>query len=302
MKRLALPLLLPVLVLAACASDDAGGGSSSRGSDRGDAPSGAPTVQTFPPETQAFMKAALKQFSDQSPNWESSRREWLAMGDREAQFLVQTMWGGLLNAQQRNAPDLVERARHELALIGEPSIPLMAEVIATGEAGTLRDPATGEDRPIRIDDLQRREAAEVLSIIGAPALPATLEALDRSETKSGRRYALVTIGNIGARGGDTVSRALVEWARAEDVLHRLEAVNGMRNCRDDATRSALFAALSDEEEIVRVRAAESLYGRKDGSAAGAVQAAADRAKGEGRLVEARKLERIASALGRLPRG
>lgn len=301
MTRLA--LAFPVLLLlAACASDDGSDGSSSgAGGAAVDAPPGTPTVQTFPPETQAFMRAALKQFSRQDPNWESSRREWLAMGERETQFLVQTMWGALLASQKRNAPDLVERARHELALIGEPSIPMMADVLATGEVGTAYD-AEGVGHPLQIDDLQRREAAEVLSIIGAPAVPATLSALQRAETKSGKRFALLALGNMGDRGGEAATSTLAEWSRAEDVLHRIEAVTGMRNAKDGATRAALLAALSDEEEIVRYRAAESLHVRGDATAAGAIQEAADRARAAGRLREAKKLERLASTIGKSPRG
>jgi hypothetical protein len=265
-----------------------------------DAPEGAPTIKTFPPETQAFMKAALHQFSVQDPRWESTRREWLAMGPRETEFLVQTMWGGLLASQKRNAPELVERARHELALIGEPSIPLMADVIATGEVGTAYDPGSSEQRPVRVDDMERREAAEVLAIIGPSAVAPTIAALDRAQTKSGKRAALAALGNMGDRGGAEAAGTLVAWSRAEELLHRVEAVSGMRNYTDGATRSALLAALSDEDEIVRIKAAESLWVRKDTSASGAIHDAAERARSQGHLGEANKLERIAGSIGRAP--
>ncbi|MCE9636944.1 MAG: HEAT repeat domain-containing protein [Planctomycetes bacterium] len=305
MKRSALlpvAFLVVPLALAACASDDGGRSVSSSGgrSDvgfgtRADAPAGAPTVQTFTPATQAFMKAGLQQFSRGDVQWESTRREWIAMGPRESAFLVQTMWGACLAAQARNAPDLVERARHELALIGEPSVRLMADVLATESAGSVMDPATGEEKQIRVDDLQRREAAEVLALIGAPAVAATVDAIDRAQTKSGKRYAIDAVGNMGDRGGAAGAAALADHARDPDDVLRVAAVHGMRNYSDGSTRTALLAALSDADGLVREKAAESLALRRDASAAPALRSAAARAREDGRLAEAKRFDRAADA-------
>ena len=298
MKRLAvLPVVL--LALAACASDDGGSssdGSSSGSSRRIDAPEGAPTVKTFPPETVAFMKAGLKQFNDQDPRWENTRREWIALGPRETEFLVQSMWGALLRMQSVNMPENVERARHELALIGEPSIPLMCAVLNAGAIRTSTDPQTGEERPVNVDDLQRREASEVLSIIGPPAVPAVTRVLDDAETKSGRRYALMTLGNMGERGGDTAARTLAKWAKDDDEVLRVEAVHAMRTCHDAATQSALVAALGDDDELVRIKAAESLASRGDLSMVSVIRSAAQRAASDGRIAESRRMERAAEVL------
>lgn len=303
-------LLAPVLLLAACSSDDASSAGGGRDAARraatadGASPSAPPTIRTFPQATQAFMKSALHQFSAQDPRWETTRREWLALGQREAEFLVQQMWGALLAAQTRNAPDLVERARHELALIGEPSVPLMCEVLTTGTV-LIEDPRTGEPTPVSIDDLQRREAAEVLAIIGAPAVRATVEALGRAQAKGGKRFALQALGNMGDRGGPEAARALTTYTRDDELILRIEAVRGLRNWKDQATLDTLVGALADAEDLVRIEAAASLVAREAVSAVPALRAAAATARaraeghvGEGHLNEARKMDRAAELLSK----
>lgn len=299
MKRTAL-VLVPVLLLAACASDDDGrrGSSGPRwtSSSRVDAPGGAPTIRTFPPETRAFMQEGLRQFSKSDARWESTRREWLAMGPRESEFLVQSMWAALLAAQERNAPDLVERARHELALIGTPSVPLMASVLRTGTMTSVEDRESGTTREIAVDDQQRQEAAEILSIIGAPAVDATVEALEGADTKAGRRHALNALGNMGERGGPKAAQTLIRWSRDSDDVLRVAAVHGMRNMKDAATMSALVGALGDTEKLVREKAGDALVVRGDRSAVPAIRSAALRAQSEARLDEFRRLSRAAELL------
>lgn len=292
-------LLLVIPLLAACAGDDGGGSRRSAGGGdprplTGDRPSAPPTVASFSADTRAFMEDGLRQFSREDPRWETTRAQWIAMGPREAEFLVQNLWAALLAAQSINQPHLVERARHELALIGPPSVPLMSDVLA---AGSVRmSDASGASREVAIDDMQRAEASEILSIIGGPAVPALADALGRAESKGGKRFLLTTLGNIGDRGGDAASRPLVRFARDPDDVLRIEAVRGLRSFGDDATRNALFAALGDAESLVAVMAAESLVVRKDVAAAPAIRQAAERAKASLRLRDAQKLERCATLL------
>jgi hypothetical protein len=292
MKRL---LLVPVLVLlAACAGDGASSGTSrARG---GDGP--PPTLRTFPAETQTFMQTGLRQFSAQDPQWEQTRRQWLAMGPRETEFLVQLLWAALVAGQAGNNPEMVERSRAELALVGDPSIPFLLEVLSAENAGTVVDPKTGERVPIAIDDAQRREAGEVLALIGPPALPAVLDALGRAGTKSGRRFALQALGNMGDRGGPDAAAALAQHARDPDLVLAVEAVFAMRNLHDGTTRAALLGALQSPEQLVREKAADSLAGRLDKSVLPDLQAAAGRARAEGRMAEAQRMERAARALAR----
>lgn len=290
-------VLFVALGAAACGSDDA-----VRGGGRFGGPGAAgrrvpATLDTFPAETQTFMKTALRQFSAQDPTWQSTRREWLALGARESDFLVQLIWGALLAGQARNAPDIVERSRSELALIGAPSIPLMAEVLSTGTLA-MTDPATGEEVEVTIDDLQRREAAEVLALVGPVAVPAVIDALERAGTKGGRRAAVQALGSMGDRGGPGAVAALVACSADPDVTIAVESVYGMRNYHDAETRAALLRALAGPEPLVREKAADSLAGRLDASAIPALADAAARARADGRLAEAARIERAARALQR----
>lgn len=292
-----------VLLLAACAADgDAAGPSDPAGARAaatvGDAPRGSssPTAATFPPETVAFMQEGLRQFSRNDPRWQQTRAQWLALGERETQHLVQTLWGALLVMQRMNQPQDVERARHELALVGEPSVPLLCGVLAAGQLGTAHDPGTGEDVPLRMDDLQRQEAAAVLTILGPAAVPGLLDAHRRAETKSGRRYAVRALGEMGDRAGPSAAAALASAARSDDDFERVEAVRGMQFWSDGTTRGALIDALRDPEEVVRAKAAESLALRQDASAAPSIRAAAEAARGAGKLAEARRIERWAERL------
>ncbi len=280
--------------LGACAgTSESGGGGGGARTERSSG--GTATIQTFPPETRAFMEAGIRQFSAGDARWPGTRAQWLAMGDRESEFLVQTMWGALLRSQDLNAPDLVERARHELALIGAPSVPLMAAVLSESELARPTD-AEGRTVSVAIDDGQRREAAEILTIVGAPAVPSLLRVLDSGQSKGGRRFALRALGQMGTRGGSSASQALLEYARGGDELMRIEAITGMRHHRDEATGAALLAALGDGERLVRENAAESLVVRADRSALGAIRAAADRARSSGQLAEARRMDAFVTAL------
>lgn len=287
------------LLAAACAGGGADGTSSRAkpGSSRTDTANAGPaTVESFSAETRAFMKNALHQFSAGDPAWEQSRAEWLAKGPREAGFLVETMWAALLRFQGLNQPADVIRARHELAIIGEPSVPLLAAFLGGGTAYSTVDPKTGETIDISVDDLARKEASEVLGLIGAPAVPGVRDALDRAPTKGGKRYAIQTLGFIGDRGGAAAYEPLINHVHDEDEVLRVEAVVALRFFHDDTTRSALLGALTDESDLIRRKAAESLKVRRDGAAAPQIRAAAQTARASAKLAEADELDRTAAWL------
>jgi len=281
-------LVLAALVAASCASSegDVGVASASRAK-------GPPAIDGFSPETQAFMNAGLHQFSNKDPQWDDTRAAWLAKGPAEADLLVRTMWAALLQFQAMNQPQEVERARHELALIGEPSIPLMSEFLAGGTIREATDPKTGERRDLVVDDFARGEASEVLGLIGGAAAPAVRDALAKAPTKAGKRAALRTLGYIGDRGGAAAYEPLLEYARVEDDVLRVEAVVALGYFHDETTRAALLDALSDPETLVRRKAADSLMSRRDATTVSAVRAAAQRARGEGKIAEATSLEQSA---------
>lgn len=287
-------------LLAGCASEDGGPGARSEASSRR-AASGPLAFQSFSAQTQTFMKDGLHQFSAKDPQWETTRETWLAMGPEEADFLVQLLWGGLLAAQAGNEPKLVEQARYELAKIGEPAVPMLAECLVGGTVFALPDPETGGSRNVQVDDLARREASEILGLVGAPAVGAVRGALERSASKAGRRYAIETLGYIGDRGGEAAYQPLLAWARSEDDVLRVAAVRALRSFSDETTRSALIQALGDADDLVRRKAAESLMARRDTSAVAYIRAAADRAREGAKLSEAAELDRAASWIEKHPK-
>ena len=276
--------LLLAASLAACAGDgparSAAGGSAQPA-----------TVETFDADQKAFMEQGLRQFSRGDPGWEATRARWIAMGPRASGFLVNAMFSALLQAQAIGSPELVQRARHELVLIGAPSVDFMASVLTTGQVTTVYDREQDKDVPVMVDDDMRREAAEVLALIGAPAADATARAADRAETKSGRRFAIQALGNMGERGGPAASSALVRWARDPDWVLRVAAVEALRSFGDDGTRRVLEAALRDGEDLVREKAAAALAGRRETASLPALRQALAEARAAGRLVETRRLEK-----------
>ena len=295
-------LLLGVALAAtACAGEGAATNADTGGQAQRAADTGPRAIESFSRETRAFMIEGLHQFSKGDPKWEATRAEWIAKGSDETDFLVASMWAALLKAQALNQPALVERARHELALIGEPSIPMMAEFVAGGTVYTTTDPDTGAIREIGIDDMARDEASQVLSLIGAPAVPAVRDALANTASKAGKRSALQTLGYIGDRGGPAAVEPLLEYARSEDDMLRMEAVYSMRFCHDDATRAALLAALDDSDSLVRTRAADALMNRRDAAAVAPIRAAAERARGQAKFTEASDLNRAATWIEQHPK-
>jgi len=286
---------------AAAAGACAGGGDTADGGDRASPLSPAPATDTGPPaiqsfsrETRAFMINGLQQFSKGDPKWETTRAEWIAKGSDETDFLVSAMWAALLKFQAVNQPVQVERVRHELALIGEPAIPLMAEFLAGGTVYTTTDPETGTTRDFGVDEMARDEASQVLSLIGTPAVPAVCNALANASTKAGKLSALQTLGYMGDRAGSAAVDPLLQYARNEDYVLRVQAVSAMRFCHDDATRAALIEALADDDDLVRKKAAESLMNRREATAVAPIRAAAERAREQARLAEATEMTRAAA--------
>jgi HEAT repeat protein len=258
-------------------------------------------LASFPKEEQGFMAAGLHQFSAGDPHWEATRAKWLAMGREEADFLVRAMWAGLLKAQAANQPQLVEKARHELAMIGEPAIPMTAQLLAGGRVYTETDAQTGESREVPVDDFTRGEASEILAIIGAPAVPAVAQVLSSAPSKGAQRAAIETLGNIGDRGGDAAAAPILPYVRGEDDVLRVEAVHALGHFHDATTRAALLDALSDEDPLVRRKSAEALVLRRDESAAVALRQAAERARAAGHLAEGTEMDRAASRVAETPK-
>ncbi len=294
-------LLLSALLLVtapACAGDGPPGGRfGSEGRSGGGA---AASTETFEGDTQAFMANGLRQFSKDAPEWPATRKRWLAMGHSESQFLITGLFAALLRAQRLtapNAPQLVERARDELIAIGPPAVPFLTDVLAVGTVKTVYDEVQEKDVPLSVDDDTRREAATILAKIGGPAAGPTVAALDRAQSKSGRRFALSTLGEMGVRGGPAAANALARYTSDSDWVLRVEAVHGLRNFDDAASGQALAAALRDADDLVRQKAAQSIVTRGDTGALPALRDAESAARGAGRIVEAGRLQDAIASLG-----
>ena len=152
-----------------------------------------------------------------------------------------------------------------------------------------------------IAGLSLREASAVLGVIGAPAVQAVRDALDRAASKAGTRYSLQTLGFIGDRGGAAVYEPIVSYARSEDDVLRVEAVVALQYFHDETTRSALIQALGDPDDLVRRNAAESLMNRRDMSSVAYIRAAAERARANSKLAEAAELDRAAAWIEQHPK-
>ena len=294
MHRTLLVALLALPLAAGCAGDD--GVSRSNRHETRQRPG---TSETFAGDTQAFMADGLRQFSRGDPEWPKTRARWLSLGEDESEFLVTSMFAALIKAQRMHATDLVDGARDELVAIGPRAAPFLADVLAVGTVRTVYDEVNEREVPVRVDDDARREASNVLARIGAPAAPAVASALSRAETKSGRRFALLALGDMGEGGGAAARDALVRWSRDSDWVLRVEAVHGLRNLRDDVSRRTLEAALSDDESLVRQKAAEALAERGEPAAVPALRSAREAARGKGRVVES---ERLAKAIALIEGG
>lgn len=276
--------LLGPLLLGACAggSGSSGGGAS--------ASSGESTAATFEQDKQQFMEDGLRQFSRKDPAWPTTRARWLAMGERESTLLVTMMFAALLRSQKLAAPDLVERARHELVLIGAPAVPFLGDVLEAGRAYSVYDSVEEVTKDVPVDDSARSEAADILGLIGAPAAPELARVAQGAQTKSGRRFALKALGNMGDRGGATASAALMRYAADADWVLRVEAVHGLRGFSDARTRQTLIGALADSESLVREKAANALVVRRETGAVSALRRASADARSAGRLLEARQMD------------
>jgi len=102
---------------------------------------------------------------------------------------------------------------------------------------------------------------------------------------------------VQQRGGETARSTLVGATRDPDWVLRVEAVHGLRSFSDAASRGALEAALGDQDDLVRQKAAESLVTRRETASLPALRQAEAAARGAGRIAEAGRLTEAIARLG-----
>ncbi len=196
---------------------------------------------------------------DEAPDW-NERRAACLKEDAARTFLVENLAAVLLGSYARSElaahtsarHGLFERARAELVILGEASVPTLMELHLIGDGATAF------------------LTSEVLMSIGVPAIPACLASMDRPEEQS-RRRAVNLLGQLpyGYDLEPEVRTALAAClAQDGDWLVRKTAAAAIarRGGRDSnlyPARNALARALHDSDEGVAGEAAMGLASLQD---------------------------------------
>lgn len=204
-------------------------------------------VGELPPEYRDTWMA----FVDEDPAWPEIRGRALEdprltsfLVDNLARVMLRAYRGGAIGGAHDPSVGPFERARAELARIGAPAVPTLAELMAIG------------------DGTAAHLCGELLAEIGSPALGYVGGLLDRDAAQE-RARAADLLGRLphAGEGEEALLEALAarladdpDWsvrkASAEALGHR-----AARHRVVDPTRRALSAALTDEDgEVARAAA------------------------------------------------
>jgi hypothetical protein len=244
-------------------------------------PSVIPTpVREFNKDEQAWLDAAWNIFKKQDPRWPEVRQEWVAMGIEAQSVLADNLYRAMVAARAASALHLVDTARKDLVLLGEPAVPTVVYGLATrafrGENG----------EEVRVGQSILHDAAETLSLIGAPAVPGLLD-IARSGEKVLVTEAVWALGNIGdARARSTI----LELAQSSDWQTRSGATLALRGYDDTEVGAMLVRRLEDEESLVVQRAAQAMVARRNKDVLPACVGVLERSLESGRAISARGAE------------
>ncbi len=304
--RPAAPLAL--LLLAGCAAGSGGGGpgpalpSSPWGAIAEEPPSppeplqGPLSVPTpsvrqapqreFTAEERSRMDAAWALFRAQDPAWPEACEAWRGLGPEATAVLAENLYRAMVAARARSAPHLVSAARKELALLGEPAVPILTAGLAT------RAVRTPEGDELRMGMEVLHDAAEALSVIGAPAVPGLMD-IARSGVKVLVREAVWALGNVADPRSEDL---LVVLAGDGDWDVRGAAVQALRGYPSARAGETLLARMEDTEGLVVRRSAEALAARGSRDVLPGLVGVLERASTGGRVLQANA---AAWTLGRL---
>ncbi len=246
-----------------------------------------------------------------SPSWDGPGADWSPEGGHEAMWSSMWDWhtGGSGDGPEsapngRSVDDLLHTivndeekacldAAYELAAMGGRAVgPLMDALQADyGEAAPTDEVSYGRlaaaDRPEQI----RRNISYALASIGAPAVPALVEAAGHPDWWV-RDAAVETLGDIGPDAAAAVP-ALVK-ALGDDSLqvrrHASEAL-GIVGQKGDEAVGGLVDSLGDPDEFTRRNVALALA-RIGPAAAGAVPALGGLLRDDDRYVRGKALEAL----------
>ncbi|MHC4469922.1 MAG: HEAT repeat domain-containing protein [Planctomycetota bacterium] len=269
---LALFLLLP----AGCESggeekDDADTPSTTRSKPK--PPARAGKGEGFTAEERATMEAAWSAFTSDSPEWPLYRDDWVSLGPKATNTLVDNLLRAMILARIRNYPEGYDRARKELILLGPATLETLAGVL---ERGTYRDPAKNEDRSIPSGVVT--DVTEILVAAGKPAVAHLAGLLDH-ESPTVRRACAEALGRLRDPGGYAPLEKMLTGS--SDWADRMIAARAVGYYRTKAASRALVAALEDPDESVVAESARSLARMKTAGAVPALESRAKKARAAG---------------------
>jgi len=286
LRRLALLLLVPAfLLIGACNSAGQGQATGGGAKPQPEKPSLPTTragtadrqvdVGSLTAEDQAEMQRAWRLFLDADPRWARARADWIAKGPAARTILAENLFRYFWSASGVMKKDEILRVGREAAFVGEEATVYFADLLAL-DKWPLREATTtnvfdpdNASRPgtvtvthISIDDVTRQNAALVLSLIGATAVPTLSKpeilAAPRPSSRTYALYALGTIGNDAAVS--TLGAFLASGAEWKDRGAAAKAL-GFALQKNPGARAPLERALQDPDAFVRKKAQEALDGK-----------------------------------------
>lgn len=249
---------------------------------------GVRSLDELPPAHRELWVAWLAD----EPDWPERRARALEDGALTG-FLVDNLAREMLRAYGRGeiaslgsgSHGPFERARAELAILGEHAVPTLGEllVIGNGATGML--------------------AGDVLAEIGRPALDYVAALLERPSPTARRRAAELLARLPHGRGREGAVRdALVarldrdpDWSVRAAVCGALGA-RGARDVETAPWRRALVAALGDGERSVTRGAVQALAALEDPAAVPALIRFLERSQGDGDLAGYRVAQDVLQGL------
>jgi hypothetical protein len=246
-----------------------------------------------------------------SPSWDGPGAEWRPQDGHDAMWSSMWDWHTGSNGHDdgaasngRSVDDLLNTvvnaeekacldAAYELAAMGELAVePLMDALQADyGDAAPTGEVSYGKlaaaDRPEQI----RRNISYALASIGAPAVPALVEAAGHPAWWV-RDAAVETLGDIGPDAADAVS-VLLESLGDESLQVRRHACEALGIAGQDGDEAVpgLVDSLGDPDEVIRRNAALALA-RIGPAAADAVPALGGLLRDDDRYVRGKALEAL----------
>ncbi len=211
---------------------------------------GPGSADEYGPEARAKMDLAWRAFKDDSPEWPRLRQEWIDLGQRATNTLVENLYRAMVAAAGANFSAGFERARSQLILLGELAVPTLSAVL---EENQWYSPRTGQSE--RLPSGIVSMTTEIIALAGESSVP-WLARLTTEGTSSVRRSAADGLGKIGSRKSVAPLASMLRGA--SDWSDRMVAAKALGYLAFPDSERALVAALEDSDDSVVEVAARSL--------------------------------------------